>query len=98
MPLNYFSPDGWFASNIRTVPASGIQDGRGLVHKKGIKVVMDVVYNHSSGNSSFERMCPDYYFRKKPDGTFWNGSGCGNEYQSEYPMARKYIIDSLKTW
>lgn len=99
MPNSYNSPDGWFASNIKD--DSRIKEFKKVVdtlHKKGIKVILDVVYNHTSPNASFQKIAPDYYFRKKQDGSFWNGSGCGNEFQSEYPMARKYIIDSLKYW
>ncbi|MDD5066364.1 MAG: type I pullulanase [bacterium] len=99
MPVNFFSPDGWYSTCVQD--DSRVREFKMLVdslHKKGIKVVMDVVYNHASPNSAFEKMCPDYYFRKKPDGTFWNGSGCGNEFQSEYPMAQKFILDSVKYW
>ena len=41
---------------------------------------------------------PYYFFRQNPDGSFSNGSGCGNEFASERPMARKYLIDSVLYW
>lgn len=99
MPCSFNSPDAWFAGKI--TDDSRVKEFKKTVdalHKKGIKVVMDVVYNHTSPNASFQKIVPGYYFRTKPDGTFWNGSGCGNEFQTEYPMAKKYIIDSLKYW
>lgn len=67
------------------------------VHRKGIGVVADVVYNHlySAENSAFGRIFPGYYFRQNDKGEYSNGSGCGNEFASERKMAGKIIIDSL---
>lgn len=67
-------------------------------HAKGIGVIVDVVYNHlySAENSAFGRIFPSYYFRQNEDGSYTNGSGCGNEFASERKMARKFIIDSLE--
>ena len=59
---------------------------------------MDVVYNHTANNAPFNSLVPRYYFRFLPDGSYSNGSGCGNDFRSEAPMARKYIIDTLKFW
>ena len=62
---------------------------------------MDVVYNHTAGTqggSLYDSTVPYYYYRIKADGTYSNGSGCGNETDSEAPMFRKYMIDSLKHW
>ena len=61
---------------------------------------MDVVYNHVNGadGSNFDVLMPGYYFRYKMDGTFSNGSGCGNETASENAMMRKFIVDSVKFW
>lgn len=71
------------------------------LHKAGVRVIMDVVYNHtsSSGESSpFDQAVPFYYFRTSPDGRLLNESGTGNAFADERPMARKYIVDSLKHW
>ncbi|HPQ17691.1 MAG TPA: type I pullulanase, partial [bacterium] len=104
MPFHYNSPDGAYATKrydiTRIIEVKKMIDA---FHKKGIKVVMDVVYNHTAeGNPevrvSFNGLAPDYYYRLRDDGSYWNGSGCGNEFRSEAPMARKYIIDSLKYW
>ena len=104
MPVHFNSPDGWFAT--QKINASRVEEFKRLVdalHKKGIKVVMDVVYNHTAEYRpnkvfSFEGLVPGYYYRLKDDGTYWNGSGTGNETRSEAPMMRKFILDSVKYW
>ncbi len=104
MPVHFNSPDGWYATE-RYGPAR-IEEFKKLVdalHRKGIKVIMDVVYNHTAETSpakvfSFNGLVPGYYYRLKEDGSFWNGSGTGNEFRSEAPMARKFILDSVEFW
>lgn len=104
MPFHYFSPDGWYAT--RRDDATRVHEVKMMVdalHKAGFKVVMDVVNNHTAeGNPeirmSFNGLAPNYYYRRKDDGSYWNGSGCGNEFRSESPMGRKLIIDSLQYW
>jgi pullulanase len=104
MPVNFNSPDGWFATNSED--ESKVREFKLLVdalHRKGIKVVMDVVYNHTSEGSpnlkyNFNGLVPNYYYRQHVDGSYWNGSGCGNEVRSEHPMVRRFIIESLKYW
>ena len=62
---------------------------------------MDVVYNHTSGTgdySLYDSTVPYYFYRFDSDGNYSDGSGCGNEIDSEAAMAKKYIIDSLKHW
>ncbi|MCP4592811.1 MAG: type I pullulanase [bacterium] len=93
------TPEGSYA----TTPAGAarIREFKQMVHalhQRGIGVVMDVVYNHTSSQATFELVAPGYYFRMKADGSFWNGSGCGNEVASEHPMVRKFIVDSLAYW
>ncbi|HON68392.1 MAG TPA: type I pullulanase [Phycisphaerae bacterium] len=99
MPVYLNSPDGWYASSA-TGPARvrELKQAIHALHERGIGVIMDVVYNHTAKISPFERLVPHYYFRKTSSDRFYNGSGCGNEFMSEAPMARKFIIDSLKTW
>lgn len=99
MTAFFESPDGWFASNIRD--ESRIREFKLLVkslHDANIGVIMDVVYNHTGTQSSFEHLAPGYYLRMRDDGSYWNGSGTGNEFRSEAPMGRKFIVDSLKFW
>jgi pullulanase len=88
-----------FASN----PAddSRVRELRALIaalHARGIGVIMDVVYNHTSDNALFPFVVPHYYYRHMADGSLANGSGCGNEFRTEAPMARKFIVESLKFW
>lgn len=70
------------------------------LHKAGFKVVLDVVYNHTfrGRDSNFNILAPGYYYRMLADGTFSNGSGVGNELDTQKPMVRKFIIESLKYW
>ena len=101
-PLNYNVPEGSYSTN----PADGttrIKEFKTLVyamHKKGIRVVMDVVYNHTmlTENSYFNQLVPGYYYRQNTTGGFSNASACGNETASERPMMRKFMLESLKYW
>ena len=70
------------------------------LHEVGIKVVIDVVYNHTyrGGTSNFEVLMPGYYYRMDQHGNFSNGSGCGNELASERNMVRQFIYDSVMYW
>ncbi len=100
-PLNYNVPEGSYASNPDNT--SRIKEFKELVlslHKAGIGVVMDVVYNHTglTRRSWFNQTVPGYYYRQNRNGNFSNASGCGNEIASERSMVRKFIIDSLKYW
>ncbi|WP_448790326.1 type I pullulanase [Bacteroides graminisolvens] len=101
-PLNYNVPEGSYATDPFT-PSSRIREFKKMVmalHKAGICVIMDVVYNHVNDleSSNFERTAPGYFFRKKKDGSWANGSACGNETASERPMMRKYMIESVLYW
>ena len=99
-PYHYFVPEGSYATDPDG--ASRIREFKALVqalHRNGIRVVMDVVYNHTySVDSPFDRVVPSYFYRYTPDGRYSNGSGCGNEVASERRMVRKFILDSLKHW
>ena len=66
----------------------------------GIRVNMDVVYNHTyyTVNSNLNKLVPGYYYRQDCWGNFSNGSGCGNELATERSMVRKLIIDSVRYW
>jgi pullulanase len=96
---DFFSPEGMYASNPND--NSRIRELKALVsalHARGISVIMDVVYNHTSGNASLLALGQDYYYRRSPNGALANGSGCGNEFKSESPIGRRLILDSLKYW
>ena len=100
-PVNYNVPEGSYSTD----PYHGevrIKEFKQMVmalHKAGIGVIMDVVYNHvySTADSPFEKTVPGYYFRMQ-DGNFLNSSGCGNVTASDKVMFRKFMIDSLRYW
>ena len=70
------------------------------MHRAGLRVVMDVVYNHTgfTETSLFNQLAPGYYYRQNAEGGFSNASACGNEIASERPMARKFIVESVVYW
>ena len=101
-PLNFNSPEGSYSTdpcdgNIRIIEFKKMVQA---LHKKGIRVIMDVVYNHTgeSEKSTFNLLVPGYYYRHNADGAFSNASACGNETASEREMMRKYMVESLKHW
>ena len=101
-PVNYNVPEGGYSTNPYD-PAARIHEFKQMVqalHKAGIAVILDVVYNHTYNidNSNFQKTYPDYYYRKNADGSYSNGSGCGNETASEKPMMRRFMIESVKYW
>ncbi|MGN0738532.1 alpha-amylase family glycosyl hydrolase [Treponema porcinum] len=104
-PYHYNVPEG------RYVDYSSDKDGTAAVkqlremiqklHDNGISVIMDVVYNHTSGTTTgslYDSTVPGYFYRLNADGSYINGSGCGNEVATNHEMAKKYVIDSLKHW
>jgi len=104
MPRFFNTPDGWFSSNPRN--DSRIKELKDVIeefHNNGFKVILDVVYNHTSegfygdGIYSFNAFAPYFYYRFG-NGYISNGSGCGNELRTEGYMVRKFIVDSLKFW
>ena len=100
-PAHFNIPEGSYSTD----PTRGevrVRECKQMIaalHAAGIGVIMDVVYNHMYGNDNvLNRAVPYYYFRQNEDGSFSNGSGCGNEFASERPMARRYLIDSVLYW
>ncbi|PCJ19583.1 MAG: type I pullulanase [Candidatus Cloacimonadota bacterium] len=103
MPLHFYCLHGSYSSNPLNL--SRITEFKKLVsslHKQGFKVVIDIVFNHTAEDlnnpTSFQGLAPGYYYRKTFSGDYFNGSGCGNEFKTEAPMARKFILDYLKFW
>jgi len=101
-PENYNLPEGSYSTD----PYNGhvrITEFKQMVqslHNNGLRVVMDVVYNHTGAttDSNLNLLVPGYYYRMNEQGDFSNGSGCGNETASERSMMRKFIIDSVVHW
>ena len=101
-PLNYNVPEGSYSYDAN-LPTRRIMEFKQMVqalHKAGIRVILDVVYNHTFDltNSNFERTYPKVYYRYKADGTPSDGTGCGNETASERPLMREYMLESMKYW
>jgi pullulanase len=100
-PQNYNLPEGSYSTD----PFHGevrIKEFKQMVkalHDNGLRVIMDVVYNHTfaSEESSFHKIVPEYYHRVV-NGKFSDGSACGNETASERSMVRKFIVDSVVYW
>lgn len=93
------SPTGKFANNPAT--DSRVRELKQLIaalHARGIGVILDVAYSHPAKTASFGSIVPHYYYRELPGGALTNGAGIGAEFRSEAPMARKFIVDSLKFW
>ena len=104
-PYHYNVPESRYTDySLNKDGMATVEQARKMIeklHNNGIAVIMDVVYNHTAGTqggSLYDSTVPYYYYRIKADGTYSNGSGCGNETDSEAPMFRKYMIDSLKHW
>ncbi|MBQ7067260.1 MAG: type I pullulanase [Lachnospiraceae bacterium] len=100
-PENYNIPEGGYATDAADghVRIKEFKQMVQAIHKAGLGVVMDVVYNHTySTDSAFQKTVPDYYYRLEEDGTFSNGSICGNDTASERYMYRKFMIESVCYW
>lgn len=101
-PQNYNVPEGSYSKDPYTAELR-INEFKKMImelHKAGIRVVMDVVYNHTGAtvDSHLNLAVPNYYYRQNQSGNFSNGSGCGNEIASERSMVRKMIVDSVVYW
>ena len=101
-PKNYNVPEGSYSTNAAD-PACRIIEFKQMVmaaHKAGIRVILDVVYNHTYDveHSNFTQTCPNYFYRTTPDGYLGNASGCGNETASNRAMMRKFMLESVRYW
>ncbi|MCB2309575.1 type I pullulanase [Clostridium tagluense] len=101
-PKNYNAPEGSYSTDPYnpSVRVKELKQAVQSLHDNGLRVNMDVVYNHmySSNDSNFNKLVPGYYFRYDKDGTATNESGFGNTIASENAMARKFIVDSVMYW
>jgi pullulanase len=101
-PQNYNVPEGSYSTD----PANGnvrIKEFKTAIkalHDNGLRVVLDVVYNHTgvTDNSLFNELVPGYYYRQREDGSFSDASACGNETASDRKMMRKFIVESVCYW
>lgn len=101
-PLNYNVPEGSYSTNPYE-PTARIKEFKQMVqalHKAGIRVILDVVYNHTFdlAGSNFQLTYPDVFYRKRADGTWSDGSGCGNETASDREPMRNFMLQSMRYW
>ena len=101
-PLNYNVPEGSYSINAAD-PKARIREFKQMVqalHKAGIRVILDVVYNHTFdiNGSNFQKTYPDYFFRKNAEGKYSDGSGCGNETASDKELMREFMKESVAYW
>lgn len=100
-PRNYNVPEGAYATTPHGT--ARITEFKSLVealHNQKMGIIMDVVYNHTFATkvSDFDTLVPYYYYRTDDAGNYTNGSGVGNEFATERPMAQKFVLDSVKYW
>jgi pullulanase len=100
-PILFNVPEGSYATDPKS-PVNRIMELKQLVsaiHAKGLRVVLDVVYNHTYDalTSAFVRMAPHVFYREK-EGVLTNGSGVGCELNTEHPLVQSFIIQSLVYW
>jgi pullulanase/glycogen debranching enzyme len=96
MPVNWFAP----SSSYALAPEQGsqireFQDLVGAFHRRGLAVLLDVVYNHVGLPGHLGRIDKLYYFEQDREGSLTNWSGCGNDLRARAAMARRLIVDSL---
>lgn len=101
-PYNYNTPEGSYSTDPAR-PETRVTEMKEMVkalHDAGIGVIMDVVYNHTADNdkSNFSLTAPGYFYRHRPDGSYSDASGCGNETASERQMMSDFIVNSVKYW
>lgn len=101
-PVNYNVPEGSYSSKPAD-PAARILEMKEMInalHKQGLRVVMDVVYNHVYGldKQAFDKVVPGYYFKYDDNGNMVDDIKLGNAVASQRRMVRKYIVDSVKYW
>ena len=101
-PVNYNAPEGGYSSDPYN-PVVRIREAKEMIqalHAAGIRVIMDVVYNHTynAEGCALGRVVPYYFYRMNEDGTYANGSGCGNETASDHEMMRRFMVASVCYW
>ncbi|HLF14408.1 MAG TPA: alpha-amylase family glycosyl hydrolase [Bacteroidota bacterium] len=106
----FFAPESYYGTDGTMEPgAVNGADGRAVkelkemvkaLHREGIAVILDVVYNHTSHYdfNPFKYIDKRYYYRCDAGGNFLEASGCGNDFHTERPMARRVILDSVRCW
>ncbi len=105
-PISFFGPHHAYSS--RRDPLGPVDEFRDMVkalHRAGIEVILDVVFNHTTeGGDSGPTLCfrgidnATYYMRKPGTTQYADFSGCGNTLNASHPVVRRMILDSLRYW
>jgi pullulanase/glycogen debranching enzyme len=96
MTANFFSPASAFATDAaRATQVKELQELVAAFHRRGMAVVLDVVYNHVGEPAHLLFVDKLYYFELDDDGGLSNWSGCGNDLRCRSAMTKRLIIDSL---
>jgi pullulanase-type alpha-1,6-glucosidase len=102
-PLNFNTPEGSYSSNPQgTTRVKEFRSTVAALNSIGLRVVMDVVYNHTNSagqnaNSTFDKIVPGYYYREGGDGSIFNSTCCANT-ATERKMMAKFVRDSILLW
>ncbi|KAL8488298.1 hypothetical protein ACS0TY_024539 [Phlomoides rotata] len=106
--INFFSPMARYSfAGIDNYGIGAVNEFKYLVreaHKRGIEVIMDVVFNHTAeGNEngltlSFRGLENSMFYMLAPKGEYYNYSGCGNTFNCNHPVVRQFIVDCLRYW
>jgi glycogen operon protein len=105
-PVSFFAPHHAYSSKQDPVgPTDEFRDMVKALHRAGIEVILDVVFNHSAeGDHDGPTLCfrgfdnAAYYILKQDLSHYANYSGCGNTLNSNHPIVRRMILDSLRYW
>jgi glycogen operon protein len=105
-PIAFFAPHRQYSS--RQDPLGPVDEFRDMVkalHRVGIEVILDVVFNHTAeGNEHGPTLCyrgidnPSYYILEEGGSRYANYSGCGNTLNANHPVVRRMTLDSLRYW
>jgi glycogen operon protein len=105
-PVSFFAPHHAYSS--RTDPRGVIDECRDMIkalHRAGIEVILDVVFNHTSeGGRDGPTFCyrglanDRYYLLQDDKSQYADYTGCGNTLNANHPIVRRLIQDSLRYW
>jgi len=104
-PISFFAPHQAYSSRQdRLGPVNEFRDMVKALHRAGIEVILDVVFNHTAeGNEHGPTLCfrgidnPTYYILDHGE-WYANYTGCGNTLNANHPVVRRMIVDSLRYW
>jgi isoamylase len=105
-PVSFFAPHQAYSSRQDPLgPADEFRDMVKALHRAGIEVILDVVFNHTAEGDhtgpalSFRGIDnPTYYILERGGSRYANYSGCGNTLNANHPIVRRLIVDSLRYW